>query len=147
MLKYFLPAGNKNVVYFIMYVVLITELLIVITERDELEEKEHAVRDKMLASIAKSYAQPVILFLPVKEATYNVKSKDPSKTILTPLGLVSSGEKQSVVYHIDVAEESRRTPPNWPDGGITSDNGTDLYNIQKNTDGSALFLATLKNAG
>ncbi|MCF8260265.1 MAG: hypothetical protein K9J12_05795 [Melioribacteraceae bacterium] len=147
MLKLFLPAGNKSVVYFILYVVLITELLIVITERDELEEKEHAIRDKMIGSIAASYKQPVLLFIPVTESNHNIRSKEPSKTILQPLGLVSDEEKLNVQFRVDVAEESRRTPPNWPDGGITSDNGTDKYSIQKNNDGSAIFLADLTATG
>ena len=46
---------NKNVVYFVLYIVILTELLIVITERDELEEVEHQIRDKMLTTLAKMY--------------------------------------------------------------------------------------------
>jgi hypothetical protein len=57
-----------------MYLVLIVELLIVITERDELEEKETLIRDKMLNTLVESYKQPLILSIPQRTSDYNLIS-------------------------------------------------------------------------
>lgn len=126
---------KKSMVYFIMYIVLISELLIVILERDELHEQEMAVRDKMLTSIAESYKAKPILFIPAKKSDYNTESKEPLNVVLTPLGLVSDEEKNLVKFFVDVAPNSK-APAGWPSGGIKSNNGNENFKIQKSKDGS-----------
>lgn len=136
---------KKNMVYFVLYVVLITELLIVITERDELEEKEHEVRDKMLATIAESYKKPVLLSIPQAESDYNINNEEPHSIVMTPLGLVSDEEKQNVSYTINVVGNS--TPRNWPSGGLTNESVNDAFQIELNQDGSAIFKAEFSSTG
>jgi hypothetical protein len=139
---------KKNMVYFVLYVVLITELLIVITERDELEEKEHSVRDKMLNSLADSYKRPVLLAIPNRRTDYDVGAKENggAVVVMTPVGLVSDEEKKGVEFYVDVVPGSR-TPSDWPSGGLTSKNGNDVYKLIKTDDGNAQFLAKLSSEG
>ncbi len=128
-----------------MYIVLISELLIVITERDDLQEVENQIRDKMLVTIAKIYQKPIVLNIPEVYSTYSLGSKEPKRVVLMPVGLYSDKEKQAVSFHIDVAPKSPR-PDNWPAGGISSEKGTDQYKIQK-SNGTAVFIAKFKKAG
>ncbi|MCF8435407.1 MAG: hypothetical protein K9G57_01060 [Ignavibacteriales bacterium] len=137
---------KKSMVYFILYVVLIVELLIVITERDELEEKEHEIRDKMIVQLAQNYKQPVFLQIPQSESTYNIGSKEPHKIIMTPVGLSSSEEADFVEYFIDIAPSSRNRPAGWPQGGISLSSGTNDFKIQKGQ-GNAIFLGQFKSGG
>ncbi|NUN07641.1 MAG: hypothetical protein HUU54_00520 [Ignavibacteriaceae bacterium] len=115
-------SGSK-MLYFVLYVVLITELMIVITERDELEEKEHAIREKMLASIANSYKQPVLLTATPKALDFDITNKDAgsAQITLTTVGLVSDEEKADVEFTVNVARGSQ-APPGWPAGGISCKN-------------------------
>ncbi len=138
---------KKNMVYFVLYIVLISELLMVIVERDDLLEQEEAIRDKMLATIAESYKKPVMLIIPEKFSDYNIKNKEPKKVVMTPIGLVSEKEKQNVQYFIDIKKGSKYVPAGWPKGGITVDTKTDKYFIEKNPDGSAIFNAMLTLPG
>lgn len=132
---------KKSMVYFVLYVVLITELLIVITERDELEEKEHAVRDKMLQSIAESYKAPLLLAIPNKSTDYNIGNKENpyAAVIFTPVGLVSDEEKKSVEFFVTLAPGSK-TPAGWPSGGVTTKQGNDKFWLEQNGDGNARFM-------
>jgi len=138
---------KKNMVYFVLYIVLISELLMVIVERDDLLDEAEAVRDKMLATIAESYKKPVMLIIPEKFSDYNIKNKEPKKVVMTPIGLVSEKEKQNVIYFVDVSKESKNIPPKWPKGGITSEQTDGKYFIKKNPDGSAIFNALLTTPG
>ena len=81
-----------------MYLVLIVELLIVITERDELDEKEHLIRDKMLNTLAESYKQPLVLTIPQRYSDFNLKSKEPLRVVLTAVGVASDGEKKNLEF-------------------------------------------------
>jgi len=136
---------KKNMVYFVMYIVLISELLIVITERDDLQEVENQIRDKMLVTIAKIYQKPIVLNVPEVYSTFSIGSKQPKKVVLMPIGLYSEKEKEDVSFHIDIAPKSPR-PDNWPLNGITSEKGTEQYQIIKNN-GTAVFMAKFKKAG
>jgi len=138
---------KKSMVYFVLYIVILVELLIVITERDDLEKIEHEIRDKMISSLARSYSQPIVLQIPQRDSDYSLKNKEPHKIVMAPAGLVSDEEKQKVKYFIDVAPDSKRKPAGWPDGGITSfqQNG-DKFVIQANN-GNAVFMADFKNVG
>ncbi len=138
---------KKNMVYFVLYIVLISELLMVIVERDDLLEQEEAIRDKMLATIAESYKKPVMLIIPEKFSDYNIKNKEPKKVVMTPIGLVSDAEKQNVEYFIEVKKDSKRIPPAWPKGGVTNTSKSEKYFIEKNPDGSAVFNALLTSPG
>ncbi len=138
---------KKNMVYFVLYIVLISELLMVIVERDDLLDQEEAIRDKMLVTIAESYKKPVMLIIPEKFSDYNIKNKEPKRVVMTPIGLVADKEKQNVIYFIDVKKGSKNIPPRWPKGGITSNDKNSNYFITKNPDGSAIFNAVLKTQG
>jgi len=136
---------KKNMVYFVLYIVLITELLIVITERDELQEVEHQIRDKMISTLAEMYRTPIVLSVPDKFSDYNLASKEPKRVVFTPIGLNSEEEKKNVKYFISMVEGSK-APRSWPEGGVSTDNQTENFLIQ-NEDGNAVFVADFKNAG
>jgi hypothetical protein len=135
---------KKNMVYFVLYILILVELLIVITERDELQEADDLLRDKMLSTLVEMYKQPLLLSIPQRESSYELGSKAPMKVVLTPAGLVSENEKDNLNFVIDVAGGNR--PPGWPAGGITVSNSNDNYKIEREN-GNAVFIANLKNPG
>ncbi len=139
-------SGSK-MLYFVLYVVLITELMIVITERDELEEEEAKIRDKMLSSIAQSYKAPITLSPTPKFLDFNVGSKDnPEATVvLSVFGLVSDEEKANVEFYVSVAPGSR-APDGWPGGVITTKSNNSKYKVV-NDNGNARFLAQISSEG
>lgn len=128
----------KNMVYFVLYMILLSELLIVITERDEYEEKEAEVKIKMLSSIAASYQNPILLNMTPNNFEYATGSTNPAEVSLTALGLANMQEREAVEYYLDIAPGSPK-PPNWPDGGISDKKGTADYRINKLADGNATF--------
>lgn len=136
---------KKNMVYFVLYIVLITELLIVITERDELEEVEHQIRDKMISTLAEMYRTPIILSVPDQFSDYNLASKEPKKVVFTPIGLNSKQEKENVKFFVTVAPGSK-APRGFPPEGISSDKPSEFFKVEKE-DGNAVFVADFKNAG
>ncbi len=136
---------NKNVVYFVLYIVILTELLIVITERDELEAVEHEIRNKMLTTLAKMYSQPIILNVPQRESTYDLSSKKEMRVVLTAAGLVSEAEKQNLHYVIQLDENSRK-PADWPEGGLTLNNSNEEFNIIRDN-GNAIFVSKFDKEG
>ncbi len=129
-----------------MYLVLITELLIVITERDELDEKEHLIRDKMLVTLAESYKQPLLLAIPQRTSDYNLKSKEPLRVVLTPAGLVSDAEKKNLQFFIDIDKKSKTKPKNWPKNGISLKDSTKYFKLIREN-GNAVLVANFKKAG
>ena len=140
---------KKNMVYFVLYIVLISELLMVIVERDDLLDQEEAIRDKMLATIAESYKKPVLLNIPEVKSDYSIKTKnqEPKKIVMTPIGLVSDKEKANIHYTVVIDPKSKSTPVGWPKTGITDETKNDKYFINKNSDGSAVFNALLTRPG
>ncbi len=140
---------KKNMVYFVLYIVLISELLMVIVERDDLLDQEEAIRDKMLATIAESYKKPVLLNIPEVKSDYSIKNKnqEPKKIVMTPIGLVSDKEKANVHYLIVLDPKSKSVPKGWNKDGITDETKNDKYFITKNPDGSAVFNALLTKPG
>ncbi len=136
---------KKNMVYFVMYIVLITELLIVITERDDLQEAENQIRDKMLNTLAQIYKKPILLSIPELYSDYNLGNKTPKKVVMTPLGLYSDQEKKNVTFYIDVAPKSPK-PLGWPEGGITNKDSTKYFKIKKEG-GNAIFVAQFRKPG
>lgn len=137
---------KKNYVYFVLYIVILVELLIVILERDELEEEEHKIRDKMLVQIAESYKQPIILSIPQIESTYNLGSKEPHKIIMTAIGLTSNEEKEFIKFYVDISKNSKNRPTNWPSGGLEIDKTSDIYQVVRE-DANGIFLGQFKNTG
>lgn len=141
-------GSGAKMLYFVLYVVLITELLIVITERDELEDVEKNIRTNMLGSIAAAYKAPITLSATPKFLDYNVAAEDgrEATVVLSVVGLVSDEEKSGAVYHIDVASGSK-APENWPSGGISTGDNNSKYKIDQSAEGSAKFLAKITNDG
>lgn len=137
---------QKNMIYFVMYLVLIVELLIVITERDELDAKESLIRDKMLNTLAEAYKQPLVLTIPQRTSDYNLKSKEPLKVVLTPIGVVSTSEKKNLEFFINIDKKSRYKPVGWPKGGLTINNSTKNFKLIKEN-GNAVFVANFKKEG
>ena len=137
---------KKNMVYFVMYLVLIVELLIVITERDELEEKETLIRDKMLNTLVESYKQPLILSIPQRTSDYNLNSKEPIRVVLTPAGLVSDAEKKNLKFYVNINDKSSRKPREWMKRGITLDDSTANFKMLKEN-GNAVFIADFDRTG
>lgn len=137
---------KKNMIYFVMYLVLIVELLIVITERDELDEKEHLIRDKMLNTLAESYKQPIVLTIPQRTSDYNLKEKDPLRVVLAPVGLASSAERKKVEFFIDVDKKTKRKPSGWPSGGLSLNNSTKDFKLVRE-DGNAVLIANFQKEG
>lgn len=141
-------GGGSKMLYFVLYVVLITELMIVITERDELEEKEHETRNRMLGSIAESYKKDVKLFPADKFKNFDPSAKENEgqkvTEAFTVYGLVSDEEKAATVFYVDAVGNK---PPGWPSGGINSnDNTTGKYAV-KNADGNGEFVLDFANEG
>jgi hypothetical protein len=129
-----------------MYLVLIVELLIVITERDELEEKETLIRDKMLNTLVESYKQPLILSIPQRTSDYNLNSKEPIRVVLTPAGLVSHAETKNLEFYISMDNKSKKIPSRWPANGISLNDSTTNFKMIKEN-GNAVFIANFKKAG
>ena len=138
---------KKSMVYFVLYIVILVELLIVITERDELEHIEHEIRDKMITSLARSYSQPIVLQVPQRDSDYSLKNKEPHKIVMTPAGLVSEEEKAKVLYFIDVNPDSKRSPSGWPEGGINSTQISNERFVIETQSGNAVFLGEFKRTG
>ena len=137
---------KKNMIYFVMYLVLIVELLIVITERDELEEKEILIRDKMLNTLVESYKQPLILSIPQRTSDYNIKSKNPIKVVLTPAGLVSDAEKRNLKFYINLEDKSKKQRIKWPEAGISLNDSTEKFKVIREN-GNAVFIAEFNRVG
>jgi hypothetical protein len=133
-------------VYFVLYIVLLSELLIVITERDELQEAENQIRDKMLSTLSELYKQPLMLSVPQKESNFKLGSVEPLRVVLTPSGLVSDSEKANVTVKIDIEEGSKFVPKNWPEGGIKTGMGNPDFRIEREN-GNAIFIANFVKEG
>lgn len=133
-------------VYFVLYVVLITELLVVITERDELDAKDYEIRDKMLNTLAESYNQPLILSVPQHKSEYNVGSKDGMRVTLITSGLVTEEERKQQDFFVDISPSSKSIPSDWPRGGISSKNAGRKYRIYRDN-GGAVFSAEFSSPG
>ena len=139
---------KKNMIYFVMYLVLIVELLIVITERDELDEKEHLIRDKMLNTLAESYKQQLVLTIPQRYSDFNLKSKEPLRVVLTAVGVASESEKKHLEFFVDLDKKSRSKskPSGWPKGGLTLNDSTENFKLIRE-DGNAILIANFKKEG
>ncbi len=142
-------GSSGKMLYFVLYIVLITELLIVITERDELAENEKLIQEKLIGSIANSYKADVSLSASPKMLDYNIGADDKHNAIvsLELHGLVSEAEKDGVTYTVKVAPGSK-APEGFPSNGLSSadGNGNKNFRILK-TDGNAKFQAAFISEG
>ncbi|MBI2417879.1 MAG: hypothetical protein HYV28_08250 [Ignavibacteriales bacterium] len=141
-------GSGAKMLYFVLYIVLIVELLIVITERDELEEVEAHIRTNMLGSIANSYKLPIQLSVTPKALDYNVGATEnnDATVVLSVVGLVADEEKKEVKYHVDV-DPSSKVPDGWPSGGVSTGDGTEKYKVLNDEQGNATFLAKINSEG
>ena len=139
---------KKSLVYFILYLVLLTELLVVITERDEFEEAQNEVRHKMLSSMAASYKSPLLLAIPQAKTDFNLGDPDNKEVVvvMTPIGLVSDEEKKSVEFSVALAPGSPR-PTGWPDGGLTIGSNNETFQIVRSEDGNGKLVGKIETAG
>lgn len=135
----------KSMVYFVLYIVLLSELLIVITERDEYEEMERKVRDSMVVNIGEALKQPLVL--QVDKLTSREKgNKEYTAVNLKAIGLVSREERNTIKYTINVVKGTR-VPPGWPSDGLTIDNPTEIFKIERDPDGGGKFYIKLDAEG
>lgn len=133
---------KKNMVYFILYIVLITELLIVITERDELDEAQETVRKEMLKTIYKDEVQ-----LKVPNSTdFEIKKDNKFNVIITASGLVSDVEKQKIKYTIELSPNSKARYDAFPKP-LTSDTTPGNFALQKDSTGNAFFIGSFDREG
>ncbi|HPN38756.1 MAG TPA: hypothetical protein PL041_10150 [Melioribacteraceae bacterium] len=133
---------KKNMVYFILYVVLITELLIVITERDELDDAQEAVRKEMLKTIYKDEVQ-----LKVANSTdFEIKQGNKFNVMITASGLVSEQEKINVKYTIEVSPNSKVRPSAFPEK-LDTESIPGNFVLQKDSTGNAIFIGSFEREG
>jgi len=110
-------------VYFVLYVIMIIELLVVISERDAAEDKlrfQIGSLDRLNIDLHK---KPLELIIPQDTTVYAVPNiwteKRFTSVILIPENLVSKAEEDSVKFYVKL-EKGSYTPPYWPIGGLTS---------------------------
>ncbi len=129
---------KKSQVYFIMYIVLITELLVVILERDHLMEKENQIKKKMIASIADQYKRDIELSAPIPYSEWQINT-DSIKIPINATGLVSDEEKKNAVYKI--SSEGNKGPGGaaFP-ASLLSTEKDGAYAIVKDANGNAALL-------
>jgi hypothetical protein len=136
-------GSGAKMLYFVLYIVLITELLIVITERDELEENEKAISAKMLGSIGEAYKRPMEFSVSPQTLDITLGGGQSNGTIFTftITGLVGDEEKKGLKYFI--------TGSGLP-GEISTDNpGTpnDKFYLTQDENGVGRFNAKITSAG
>lgn len=135
-------GGAGKMLYFVLYIVLITELLVVITERDELQDNEKLIQQKLIGSIANSYKLPFSLNVTPRQTDYNLGNEDKHEAtiVFETAGLVSDAEKEGVLYTVKVAPGSK-APEGFPASGVSSDDGAKgVFKIIKEN-GNAKFQA------
>ncbi|MCU7494090.1 MAG: hypothetical protein HF314_07350 [Ignavibacteria bacterium] len=137
---------KKNIVYFVLYLVVIMELLIVITERDELDARDHEIRDKMLNTLAEAYKQPLILSVPQKKSEVDMAQKEGIKVVLMPVGVLSEEDKRNLAFYVNVSGKSRLQPAGWPKGGVSLSTKDGNFRITREN-GNAVFTAKFADAG
>lgn len=141
-------GGAGKMLYFVLYIVLITELLVVITERDELQDNEKLIQEKLIGSIATSYKLPFSINVTPRQTDYNLGANEAhdATVVFETAGLVSDAEKQGALYTVRVAPGSK-APEGFPSSGLSSDdNGRTNFKIIKEN-GTAKFLGRFSSEG
>lgn len=108
---------KKSNVYFVLYLVLLVDILLVIQERDILSAKQIKVKKEMVKVIGKQYEHPLSAAIADKNILCNPGEK--AQVQITSSGLVSETEKKSVIYY--VKSEGRTYVSGQPDSPIKID--------------------------
>lgn len=132
----------KANVYFVMYLVLLTELLVIITERDTLTKQELKIKRKMMASIGQSYKIPVVVNAQ-QGVSYVVGSSNDATVKIESVGLVSDEEKSKVQYTIKPVG----SVPGWM-GSLSNNTSTGPFSLKVDPKtGDATFAGKFSSAG
>lgn len=93
---------SKNIVYFVLYIIILSEVLIVIVERDEYEEQIKTMVKEML----EGYKQEFKIELPTGDK-YTIDTRQPNDLpiLITPTGINSKSD--SLVYVVRQKSGSR----------------------------------------
>jgi len=83
---------SKNIVYFVLYIIILSEVLIVIVERDEYEEQIKGMVKEML----EGYKQEFTIKLPEKEYTMQNTQPNDLAIVVSPIGI--NAKSDSVLY-------------------------------------------------
>lgn len=121
-------------IYFVLYIVLITELLVVITERDDALRRVYDIVISQDNLNIEKHELPLKVSIPQDTTNYtlpNLWTEDIyTSIIIIPENLVSDQEVDSVVFYVDIAEDSP-IPPFWPaENGINSKSNSRIPNPQ-----------------
>lgn len=134
--------GKANV-YFVMYLVLLSELITIITERDILTKHEIKVKKKLIASIGNSYKNPV--FVNAQQGvTWIIGSEQPADVMINNVGLVSDQEKKKVKYTVDV---DGPVPAGWQGPLTNNQTKGDFQLIFHESKGDAEFRGKFSSEG
>ncbi len=101
-------------IYFVLYIVIIVELLVVITERDRLLNEAGEAIGKFKDLNEEQYVQKLTLEIPQKTRNFVVPFNESLRATnyfvsnLIPSGLVSKSEQDSIEYIAELTEESQR---------------------------------------
>ena len=94
---------KAKIIYFVLYLVVLAELLVVIHERDQL------VEGLELEKYIKMFFQPIAVGKPeIARNKINIGEPIPNYISLFPVNLTSDKEKEAVEFFGDLADESRR---------------------------------------
>lgn len=83
---------SKNIVYFVLYIIILSEVLIVIVERDEYEEQIKTMVKEML----EGYKQEFKVKLPEDEYTMQTTQQNELAIVISPIGINTKSD--SVLY-------------------------------------------------
>jgi len=132
-------------VYFVLYIVLVVELLAVIQERDILQQMEEEIRDKMITTIAEVYKKDLVLNIPEKFSEFTLGTKTANAIAMNVVGLYSKAEQDNIQATLNIAPKSKK-PRNWPDKGITLGFENKYYKFFKDK-GNLIFESKIPNSG
>lgn len=136
---------KTNKVYFVLYIVLVVELLAVITERNILQEMEEELKGKMISTISEIYKKDIELTVPEKYSEYTLGTKNNNKILMSVLNLFSEDEKKNVEVNLDIKDNSK-VPYKWPKGGISLGYEDKNYKLYKDN-GNIVFENNIKISG
>ncbi len=127
-------------IYFVLYIVLITELLVVITERDDLHEEEQQIMNGLAGHVRQTLDQSLRIDIPmeaISQAVDPATGKSRFDITLIPKGLVSEVEQKNIQYFVSIPDGPK--PRGWEEN--FSLNSIDQYSeeakfkLHKQSDG------------
>jgi len=117
--------------YFVLYIVILVDFLMVINERDYAEEAMRGVVDSLIVAVQH---QPLTVYAPER---MTVKPGEKSTVVLSPLGLRAPEERASVRYNISPVGEPRAP---WEFTSTKDSMGKGLFTFTPTTIGTFRFL-------